>query len=275
MWNDIVLKLKQKNNETAVLLSAWKSRPCYIAIRFEKEISAEWRILGDEWERTYGDMAWQPMIPHKRLSWYFLITKDHRTCGVGVKIRPGAMCFWQIDETGITLFLDVRCGGKGVSLSGRVLNAAVLVSDTYEGIRSFDAARLFCPKMCQDGIFPNAPIYGSNNWYYAYGDISHETVLADADCVGITGKIDWKWNRQWAELLAYSGTPLFLSVKPGPLSADTEEELKAYMKTASIHHKPAVPLDWENTACPKCWDTDAGQKEFNWYMQKGIPYGDF
>ena len=94
MWNDIVLKLKQKNNETAVLLSAWKSRPCYIAIRFEKEISAEWRILGDEWERTYGDMAWQPMIPHKRLPWYFLITKDHRTCGVGVKFRPGAMCFW-------------------------------------------------------------------------------------------------------------------------------------------------------------------------------------
>lgn len=33
----------------------------------------------------------------------------------------------------------------------------------------------------------------------------------DADCVGIMGKIDWKYNAQWLKLLSMSGTPLFVS----------------------------------------------------------------
>ena len=33
---------------------------------------------------------------------------------------------------------------------------------------------------------------------------------ADADCVGITEHIDWNKNRQWMEVLAESGTPLFV-----------------------------------------------------------------
>ena len=33
---------------------------------------------------------------------------------------------------------------------------------------------------------------------------------ADADCVGITGKVAWEKNRQWLDVLAKSGTPLFV-----------------------------------------------------------------
>lgn len=35
----------------------------------------------------------------------------------------------------------------------------------------------------------------------------------DADCVGIFGMIPWEKNRQWADVLAKSGTPLFVSGK--------------------------------------------------------------
>ena len=88
---------------------------------------------------------------------------------------------------------------------------------------------------------------------------------ADADCVGMMGRIEWKWNRQWTKLLAYSGTSLFLSVKPGIPTEAEEEELKAYMKIAAELHKPARPLDWEDTACPVYWDTDAGSQRFEWF----------
>ena len=214
-WNDIVLKMEREKNEIGVFLSAEESRVCFAAVRFEMPISSGWRILGDEWERTYGAMCWQPMIPHRHLPWYFLMTRKGITCGAGVKVRPGAMCFWQVDEKGCTLFMDVRCGGSGVSLGGRVLGAAVIVWDTYEGIHSFDAARLFCRKMCQDGIFPEAPVYGSNNWYYAYGDISYGTVLEDADYLkklteGILNRpymvVDDGWQKKHI-LEQYNGGP--------------------------------------------------------------------
>ena len=34
--------------------------------------------------------------------------------------------------------------------------------------------------MCSDPILPEKPVYGSNNWYYAYGRSSREDVLRDA-----------------------------------------------------------------------------------------------
>ena len=41
----------------------------------------------------------------------------------------------------------------------------------------------FCKKMCTDPIFPEFPVYGSNNWYYAYGDSSEEEILSDTDYI--------------------------------------------------------------------------------------------
>ena len=38
-------------------------------------------------------------------------------------------------------------------------------------------------KMCTDPIFPEFPVYGSNNWYYAYGDSSEEEILSDTDYI--------------------------------------------------------------------------------------------
>ena len=44
----------------------------------------------------------------------------------------------------------------------------------------------------------------------------------DADCIGISGRIDWQYNRQWGELLAGSGTSLFYSLKPDTLPPEQE-----------------------------------------------------
>ena len=97
---------------------------------------------------------------------------------------------------------------------------------------------------------------------------------ADADCVGIMGKIPWEWNRKWTELLALSGTSLFLSVKPGLPAKEEEKELSDFLEIASRRHQPAKPMDWEETSCPSHWETEYGLKKYNWYQQTGLLFGD-
>lgn len=147
--------------------------------RFEKRLKGQ--VLGDAWERSYGDLGWQHITPCQTLPWYALVNQGDVTAGYGVKVRPAAICSWQIDPEGVTLWLDVRCGGDGVRLNGRRLAAAQVVCREYGGIRPFEAAKKFCHVMCTDPLLPPAPVYGANNWYYAYGHSSREEVLADAE----------------------------------------------------------------------------------------------
>lgn len=164
-----------------VFLSAGESPAELIRLRWNLESPLKGRILGDVWERSYGDMRWEGMVPYRAMPWYFLVHDEETTAGYGVKVRPGALCFWQADPKGISLWLDVRNGGQGVILAGRKLLAAEIVFEIYEGISSFQAARKFCSRMCSDPVFPPHPVYGSNNWYYAYGNSSEQEILKDTD----------------------------------------------------------------------------------------------
>ena len=145
---------------------------------FSKRLKAQ--VLGDAWERSYADLGWQNITGYQTLPWYVLLHREGVTAGYGVRVRPSAICSWQVDPAGVTLRLDVRCGGVGVELNGRELRAAEVVCCEYAGISSFEAAQRFCKLMCSDPILPPAPVYGANNWYYAYGHSSREDVLADA-----------------------------------------------------------------------------------------------
>ena len=168
-----------------VVLTALATPVRIIRLRWKTYLPTDVRILGDAWERTYGDAGWSGMIPYRAMPWYFLVQNGENVAGYGVKVRAGAMCFWQADPAGITLWLDVRSGGEGVILGGRTLEAAVVISEAYHGISAFEAARKFCGEMCTDPKFPDEPVYGSNNWYYAYGISSEEEILKDTDYLGL------------------------------------------------------------------------------------------
>ena len=456
------------------------------------------KIFGDAWERGYGDMEWGGVSAARILPWYFLILseKEKKVLGIGVKVRPSAFCFWQADTSGISLYMDVRCGGEGVCLDGRTLSVCTIVARDYENLSALEAGRKFCQVMCPDPILPPHPVYGSNNWYYAYGDSSQEAILqdtdllaqltsgnanrpymviddgwqkerkphgdyiggpwregnarfpdmkelageisrrgaipgiwlrpllndapeipaewklscrdcldptvpdalafvredirtlcengyrlikhdfstfdltgkwgfemhplvtdsgwhfadrscttaeavillykailqaaapygalilgcntvghlgaglmhmdrvgddtsgigwertrsvgvntlafrlmqhgtffaADADCVGITGKIAWEQNRQWAEAVARSGTALFLSVKPGVLTDAQMRELSQIMAMASRGEHHAVPLDWTENTCPDLWQDGEEVIRYHWYPAAGVTF---
>lgn len=89
---------------------------------------------------------------------------------------------------------------------------------------------------------------------------------SDADCVGITGSIDWEQNRKWLKLLAESGTPLFISCDPEALTEEMKRDIRAAVQTAAEITQTAVPLDWKRNPCPEWWQTQKGEQEFPWYQ---------
>ncbi len=138
-------------------------------------------ILGDHWERGYGDLEWRGIVPERVLPWYFLMHDGVRTNGCGVKTGAGALCYWQLDADGVTFTADVSSGCNGVRLGERLLPVAELVyMEGSEGEMPFAAARRFCAVMCERPVLPRQPVYGGNNWYYAYGNSSHREMLEDA-----------------------------------------------------------------------------------------------
>lgn len=150
-----------------------------VKLRWVHHFDPHAQFLADEVERGYGTMGWQKMAPNRIMPWYFMENYDGLTTGYGVMTQPNAFCFWQIDPAGITLIMDVRNGGSGVQLGDRQLPVATVVTKRYERTTAFAATQHFCHLMSPHPVLPQEPVYGSNNWYYAYGRSSADDIVSD------------------------------------------------------------------------------------------------
>jgi alpha-galactosidase len=153
-----------------------------VHLRWRAAVPERWRILNDQWERSYGDLEWRGLAGDRILPWYFLANDGRATHGYGVATGAGCFAFWQVDPAGISLWLDLRNGGSEVRLGQRTLEAAVVRTRRGAAQESaFQSARRFCRQLCTQPRFPVAPVYGGNNWYYAYGrNCSAATIERDA-----------------------------------------------------------------------------------------------
>jgi len=88
--------------------------------------------------------------------------------------------------------------------------------------------------------------------------------VADADCVGVTTAIPWALNRQWLDLLARSGTMLFVSLAPDALSDDVRRDLRAALARAAQPQPLGEPLDWQQTSWPSRWRIGGQTIDYNW-----------
>ena len=90
---------------------------------------------------------------------------------------------------------------------------------------------------------------------------------ADADCVGLAraGAVDWRQNRQWLDLVARSGTPLFFSWRRSLMTDDIRDEFRRAFRAASGRHATAEPLSWECEAFPTRWRfADGSTVAYDW-----------
>lgn len=186
---DLQVWLEPLSGCETVMLHAPNHAVFRVLLRWETQWEAGVRWYGDHFERGYGDLEWRGLVPERRLFWYALghSAWTGTTLGLGVCTGSGTGAFahFQIDSAGLNLWLDVACGGRGVQLGDRTLKLALLFRAYYgrhnlrPDFAAFEAARQFCRTLCPQPRLPSEPVYGANDWYYAYGNSSQEQILRD------------------------------------------------------------------------------------------------
>lgn len=240
-----------------------------IRIRWRLAVQPGWHYLGDTLERGYGDLAWRGLQPERPMPWYVLCDCGNGLEGLGVACGAGALAVWQVDGGGVTLELDCRSGGVGVRATDRAIPLATLVGRTAapnEG--DFAAANAFCRLLCPTPRLPREPVYGGNNWYYAYGRSSHAEILDDAARVASWSDSD---NRPWMVVddgwqafrsPSYTGGPWHAGNRAFPDMADLAAGIRARGARPGLWYRPLltdgmVPTHWRLQAeRPMGW-TDA------------------
>ena len=265
---DVRVTCERQEECLAVYVEAGATPVRQVRLRWRFKSRLRGTVLGDAWERAYGDLEWTCINPFRSLPWYALVQDGCDTVGYGVMVRPGAICSWQLDPEGVTLWLDVRCGGEGVVLNGRRLPAARVLSRVYAGTQTYAAARDFCRRMCADPILPPAPVYGSNNWYYAYGCSSARTILDEADYMakltqGLPNRpyvvIDDGWQQgryrpDGTYEAVYNGGPWMPNARFGDMAA----------LAAQIARKGVIPGIWV-----RLLQDDSGDIPRGWRLESG------
>lgn len=175
------------DGEVPVQVTSESATLCFLHLRWKGEQGEAVQSIGDQWERSYGDLEWRGAIPNRMMPWYFL-SRDGGAGGIaygyGVKTQPSAFCFWQQDKDGITLTVDLRNGGEATLLGRRELLACtVVMRKGAPGETIAHAGREFCMKMCPSPRLPKGAIFGSNDWNYAYGKNTAAGILRDADLI--------------------------------------------------------------------------------------------
>ncbi len=149
-----------------------------IKLGWKQAFTSDAKYLGDHWERSYGDLAWQTALPKRKAPWYLLIHDGRDTYAFGVKTGANSICYWQAGPQGLELFLDTNSGGSGVVLGDRALHAAEILSTQSLPLETaFQTDARFCKMMCSKPLLPKMPVYGINDWYFAYGNNSKDLIL--------------------------------------------------------------------------------------------------
>ena len=180
LWSadDACIRITENNGLQITLVGSEKPLR-RVFLRWNQPVPAG-KLLGDHWERGYGDLEWRGIAPRRVMPWFFLHNDGKNTTGAGVMTRPNALCWWQVDEKGVTLALDVRSGGEGVLPKNTIELCTVRTIEARQGENAFAAAQRLMRTLCTGAKLPKAPVYGGNNWYYAYGQSSTPEIIADA-----------------------------------------------------------------------------------------------
>ncbi|GAB4012712.1 hypothetical protein GCM10028808_29630 [Spirosoma migulaei] len=174
---DVVVTVKTNGNASGIYLQS-PSQPLK-AIRLSWRYSPKPNVqfVGDHFERSYGDLSWKPLSQANRNPWYILIYDGKQTACFGVKTGSGSICWWQLSNTSLELTCDTLSGGNGVLLGERTLHAAdVVTMQSRSGESPYQVDHRFCGLMCDKPRLPKKPVYGINDWYFAYGANNFELI---------------------------------------------------------------------------------------------------
>jgi alpha-galactosidase len=175
-YKDIQVRFKQTGDALSVYIVSPSTQLNAVKLQWEFDMPPVSKILGDKWERSYGDLGWQ-LNDATINPWYMLINDGQATSCFGVKTGCSALCSWTARGNGVELVMDTSSGGAGVSLGARELHAADIITIKNTAAETpFTTLQRFCKMMCPNPRLPKQPVYGINDWYFAYGNNSAELI---------------------------------------------------------------------------------------------------
>jgi alpha-galactosidase len=175
---DLLVELDERTDSIAVTVQAPHSGIDAVNLIWDIRFADSALILNDHWERTYGDVSWHAVKQGEMLPWYFMVHTGSSIMGFGVKTGAHAFCSWQISPDRLMLTLDTRNGGSGVHLGERILAGAEITTIVGAADESpWQTCRRFAAAMCEKSRIPEQPVYGINDWYFAYGNNSKALIL--------------------------------------------------------------------------------------------------
>jgi alpha-galactosidase len=176
-YQDIHLELETNGNGKAAYIQSPSVSLQGIRLQWKYNPSSYSKVLGDHWERSYGDLSWKVPQTSIKLPWYILLHDTRHTACFGVKTGANSICYWTVTGNAVELTMDTTSGGVGVMLGQRKLHAAdIVVSGSKTGEKPFATATRFCRVMCPHPRLPKQPVYGINDWYAVYGNNSSSSI---------------------------------------------------------------------------------------------------
>ena len=170
--------------EAKVIVHPGKEPVKYLKLRFEGDMSFVRSVYSETWERNAEIEApheWTSVRASRVLPWFCYLDGGDRFGCYGVKTGPNCFAYWQVDPHGVTLFLNLCCGNEGTALKESIVAVEVVEYVGEVGEDAYKVACKFAAQMCEKAVLPKQPIFGVNNWYWAYGKISAESVLKETD----------------------------------------------------------------------------------------------
>lgn len=250
-----------ENNVLNIRLYPNGDKVKYIRLRWNGDISDVNTMIGDAVERSAtDDVNWHAFLPHAPMPWYFYTNDGECLHGYGVKTGCNSFANWFADPYGITLLLDVRNGKNGVECD-ELLCAEVVCRKGAIGEDMYRAAQAFCKCMCDKPNLPKKPVYGLNNWYWAYGAIEEKVVLQEAQFLSSLTKgfknkpfmtIDDGWQIAHAKG-KYNGGPWNLTNENFVSMQTTAEKIHKLDCRAGIWMRPLLTLS--HVPAEACYDS--------------------
>ena len=165
-------------------VTIFRGRPVSgVRIMYKTAFDRGARFFGDDWERAYGALEWRGLVNERLMPWYMCVDEGEKRSFVGVMAQPSAFVGIRAAAKSVTIDIDVRSGSGPVDISGRDLTACTIVADFNSRRPAFDYMRGMLRRLCPVSKLSDHPVYGGNNWYYAYGKSSREEILADAEFI--------------------------------------------------------------------------------------------
>lgn len=176
-YKEIRVRIKTNGDAQSVYVSSPGQQLNAVRLKWEHAVAAGGKFLGDHWERSYGDLQWKSDRSGVKNPWYVAINSGAQTAAFGVKTGAHAICWWGLSNNSLELTLDTRSGGNGVLLGERSLHAAdIITTSNKPGENAYYTTHRFCGMMCEKPRLPKQPVYGINDWYFAYGNNTFDLI---------------------------------------------------------------------------------------------------